>query len=114
VSDVSANVVSDDSITPVSIEHHCEEIFVGTQLAEKYNYLDYWFELDGARMRARTYLDSRDEALLYPALGPSQPDGSPSLLETPKLRTAVIAYLRRRFRKLKELGATGYSTIKPT
>jgi hypothetical protein len=86
-----------DPITPVSIEHSVDELWVDEQrqeLEQYYNYLDYHFERDGHYCRARLYLDEPRSVTLY---GPLAGRGQIIFVSDDQLETDVIAYLRRRF-----------------
>lgn len=89
-----------DPITPTEIEHRVDEIWDGSSLEQRYNYLDYHFEIDGAYCRARTYLDDIGTVTLF---GPFDHRGSVSKIDRPDLERAVAAYLAKRFPEVKRL-----------
>jgi hypothetical protein len=47
--------LSSDNVTPIEIEHRCDEIFKGEGLLQKYNYIVHHFDYNGSW--ARTYTD---------------------------------------------------------
>ena len=90
-----------DVVVPTEIEHKVEEIWGGAekdQLEQRYNFIDYHFELDGVYMRARTYLDDIEVAVVF---GPFEQRYGVKKVDRPKARDAVLAYLRRRFRTVQ-------------
>ncbi len=89
-----------DPITPVEIEHCVDEIWNGASLEERYNYLDYHFELGGAYCRARAYIDDIDTVTLF---GPFTRRGSLSKIDQPDLQRAATIYLGKRFLTVKRL-----------
>jgi hypothetical protein len=89
-----------DAITPIEIEHSVDEIWDGSSLEQRYNYLDYHFELDGAYCRARAYIDDFSNVTLF---GPFNQRGSISKIERPDLERAAIIYLAKRFPSVNRL-----------
>ncbi|ODU69360.1 MAG: hypothetical protein ABT11_12740 [Novosphingobium sp. SCN 66-18] len=87
----------DDAITPVQIEHSIDEVWIGEELDQYYNYLDYHFEEGGIYLRARVYLDDPRTATLF---GPFESRQSSKVVTAPSIREAVEAYLGRRFHKV--------------
>ncbi|MDP3174760.1 MAG: hypothetical protein Q8M88_10035 [Phenylobacterium sp.] len=106
-----ADVRIEDTIQPTSIEHPCEEVFDRGVLQQRYNYLDYWFNIEGVRLRARAYLDDPGRVAIYPPH--THADGPMHTIEAPAFREAVLAYLKRRYSTIDELSleADGYRTI---
>jgi hypothetical protein len=49
--------VNGDNVTPIEIEHRCDEIFEGEVLLQRYNYIVYHFDYNGSYLWARTYTD---------------------------------------------------------
>ena len=104
---MEARFVDEDPIGPTAIEHKCEEILYGEKLQERYNYIVYHFECDGAYCWARTYLDDVKTVSLF---GPFEnrttmnPTGAP-------FSDAVLAYLKRRFRIVQALKHDAYAPI---
>jgi hypothetical protein len=91
-----------DVVVPTEIEHTIEEIWGGEkadQLEQRYNFIDYHFELDGVYLRARAYLDDMEVAVVF---GPFERRGSIRKVDTPEAKDAVLAYLRRRFRTVQQ------------
>lgn len=101
-------VRTEDPIRPTVIRHQVEEIFHGAKLQERYNYIVYEFEQDGAFRWARTYLDEIRKVAIY---GPFGGRDDHREVEAPDFRDAVLAYLKRRFFEIQELGDSGYMTI---
>lgn len=88
-----------DSIKPVLIEHLVDEYYNSDgSLSESYNYLDYYFERDGWRIRARAYADEFGNAQWFP---PSAMVSNADYSWTPQLEADVAAYLARRFAKVR-------------
>lgn len=102
-------VVSDDPIRPLAIAHDCEEVLVGGRRERRENHLDYLFERDGVRLKARANLDTPGVVSIYPANATAP--GPTHTVPAPDLREAVIAFLMRRFDEIQELTLTGYQTI---
>lgn len=100
--------LSEDAIQPSEIRHRVEDIFVGDRLDERYNFIDYHFERDGAYCRARTYVVSISNVAIF---GPFAGRDDHQSIDAPELREAVLDYLKRRFAKINELGGDGYVTI---
>jgi hypothetical protein len=91
-----------DVVVPTEIEHKIEEIWGGEkkdQLEQRYNFIDYHFDLDGVYLRARAYLDDIEVAVVF---GPFERRGSSKKVDRPKARDAVLAYLRHRFRTVQQ------------
>jgi hypothetical protein len=94
-----------DVVVPTEIEHKLEEIRAGEkadQLEQVYNFIDYHFEPDGVYLRARAYLDDIGVAVVF---GPFERRGSTKAVDAPKATDAVLAYLRRRFRTVRQFQA---------
>ena len=93
-----------DVIEPSSIVHLVEEAvnLKTNQLEYRYDFIDYFFEVPGGAIRARTYLHSTDNVSVYLPKG--------GTLEHPDTGR-VLHYLARRFRKLERLGQDGYEEI---
>ena len=88
-----------DSIKPVLIEHLVDEIYNSDgSLSESYNYLDYYFERDGWRIRARAYADTFQEVTWH---APTAIVSSADRSATAGLEADVAAYLTRRFADAK-------------
>ncbi len=87
----------EDGILPVQIEHKIDEIWFGAELQERYNFLDYHFEAEGAYCRARAYADEMAEVTLY---GPLEHRQSITEVASPAFEQKVVVYLKRRFLKV--------------
>jgi hypothetical protein len=98
----------DDAILPSAIRHQVDEIYDGGRLQERYNFIDYDFERDGAYCRARTYLDTSGEVAVF---GPFAGRDDLRPVDAPRLRDAVLEYLKRRFQTIDALGENGYVRI---
>ena len=103
-----SGVTDTDAVSPSAIEHRCEEIWIGGELEQIYNYFVYRFDLDGLHYWARAYLDDIDEVSIMTAstdlegLATQQMDGPPA---------AMLDYLQRRYRRIMILGPEGYQPI---
>lgn len=82
-----------DLVCPTEIEHLVDEVWVGDQLTQRYNFLDYHFEA-GAYFRARVYLDEPHTATLF---GPFEGRGTLRESIADQADRAVVAYLERRY-----------------
>lgn len=92
-----------DPIAPVSIEHHVDEIWERPgKLEQRYNFFDYRFEPKDAYavMTARTYTHRIDEVTVSGPFSAREPHAR---MSAPQFEKAVLAYLGRRFRKVKRL-----------
>jgi hypothetical protein len=94
-SEVSERVA--DPIVPTQIEHSVDEVWDGDRLEQRYNYVDYHFERDGAHCRARSYADDFGEVTLFGLF--HGPDGTRTTSD-PSLERDVRAYLGKRFLKV--------------
>ncbi len=100
----------EDAILPVRITHNSEQIWDGERLEQDYNYLDYEFETEQHRYRARTYLNTIRTVAIY---GPFARDSDGvATLKGVEIDRRVLAYLRRRYVEIKTLGPNGYVPIK--
>ena len=99
-----------DDIEPSSVEHKVDEVIIGGEIEQAYNYIEYWFESSAGRIRARAYLGPTGSVSIYP---PIRQDSAGELIfgEDDRAREAVIRYFSRRFTVVKELGLTGYSAV---
>jgi hypothetical protein len=91
-----------DVVVPTEIEHKIEEIWGGEkldQLEQRYHFIDYHLEIDGAYLRARAYLDDIEVAYVF---GPFERRDSIKKVDRPQTRNAVLAYLTRRFRTVQK------------
>jgi hypothetical protein len=104
---VEFQFIDTDDIKPVEIEHKCEELFDGGAMQEKYNYLVYHFDCDGAYFWARTYTDQIGTVSVF---GPFEGRGSIKHLPGP-MNEAMLSYFKRRFRKIQTLGNAGYISV---
>lgn len=86
--------MTDDPIEPVEIEHLVDEVWDGDRLEQRYNFLDYHFEREGAYCRARSYADDFGAAVLF---GPFERRGSIKAVDNPTMQRDALAYLERRF-----------------
>ena len=102
--------INTDPVVPVEIEHKVDELFTNGVLQQRYNFIDYHFEVDGAYCRARAYLDSIESVAIY---GPFKARTSLSPVESPQFLEDVLSYLKRRFHEIKALGAEGYELLWP-
>lgn len=100
-------VDKEDAILPIRIVHNNEQLWLGNILEQSYNYLDYEFETEQHRYRARTYLDNVHVVAIF---GPFL-KGSNEAVEGIALDERVLAYLRRRFLEIQKLGPNGYEPI---
>lgn len=98
----------DDPISPSMIRHEVDEIAPEGVVEMIYNFLTYEFERDGAVCTAKAYLDSIGEVAIF---GPfASRDGlRPS--DAPEFKDDVLAYLKRRFGAIEELGEERYHRI---
>jgi hypothetical protein len=96
--------VESDDIEPSEIEHKCEELFDGDALVQKYNYIVYHFDCDGRYFWARTYTHEIDTVSVF---GPFDRRETKNKLPG-SLDEAMVAYLKRRFRKIETLSSEGY------
>jgi hypothetical protein len=86
-----------DPIEPTRIEHAVDDVWEGEQLLQRYNFLDYHFEHEGAYCRARSYADDFRDATLF---GPFDGPGSIRKIIALDFERDVLKYLQRRFRKI--------------
>lgn len=98
----------DDSIRPKSIRHEVDEIFADGELQQRYNFIEYEFEKDGAFCRARAYIDSISEVAVF---GPFVSKDELSPLTEDDFKNSVVDYMKRRFDLIVELGEYGYVTL---
>jgi hypothetical protein len=87
-----------DSITPTEIEHSIDEVWIGGELQQRYNFLDYHFTQSGAYLRARAYLDQMDRVALF---GPFEGRQILEPAVAPEALNAVLDYLHRRYRRVE-------------
>ena len=98
----------DDAIRPTTIRHQVDEIIVDGELRQRYNYIEYEFEKDGAYCRARSYVDQIGEAAIF---GPFAGKNDLRPVSASNFRDDVLDYLKRRFDHITELGDVGYVSI---
>lgn len=96
---------TDDAIRPTEIRHEVDEIKGDGGLLQRYNYIEYAFEMDGAFCRARSYIDTIGEVAFF---GPFAGKYDLSPIEAEEFRTGVLDYLKRRFDRITEIGENGY------
>ena len=99
-------IVDRDEVVPTEIEHRCEETFAGEELEQKYSYIVYYFNCNGAYFWARTYIDEIDTVSVY---GPFEGRRTTSRIRGP-LDEGMLSYLKRRFRRVQTLGSDGMWT----
>jgi hypothetical protein len=99
--------VDRDEVVPTEIEHKCEELFVGNACEQRYNYIIYHFDHNGAYFWARTYIDEIDTISVH---GPFGSRRAMNRISGP-LHEGMLSYLRRRFRKIQTLGNDGYVDV---
>ena len=102
-------IKKDDAVQPTEIEHRCDEMFDGERLIQRYNYIVYHFENGGRYFWARAYLDDAGAVAMY---GPFDSRAAKNPVAAGGLDDDVIAYLKRRFRKVQTLGSGGYTTAR--
>jgi hypothetical protein len=89
-----------DDELPISITHSRDTIVIDGNVEQDYRFLVYRFRGPDAEIFARTYLDDPWVVAIT-----SPPFGSP-------LPTEVIAYLRKRFDVIRQLGGPeGYTEL---
>ena len=75
-------IVDRDEVVPTEIEHRCEETFNGEELEQKYSYIVYYFNCNGAYFWARTYIDEIDTVSVYGPLRVDAPRVESGALST--------------------------------
>jgi hypothetical protein len=100
---MNLRLVDQDPVQPTAIEHKCDEVFVGNELEQRYNYIVYHFDGDGAYFWARTYLDDIKTVSLY---GPFENRATMKPIGV-SVNDAVLVYLQRRFSKVELLRDDG-------
>ena len=90
-----------DPIEPVRIEHGCDDLWLGEQLENRYNFFDYFFEEKGLGIRARAYLDDIATVVVFPALLLNSDQGVAAQVDAPEFRAKTIVYLRGRYRRIE-------------
>ena len=104
---MEALFIDEDPVRPTAIEHRCEEIVTEGKLEQRYNYIIYHFDCDGAYFWARTYLDDIKTVSLhgpFESRNAMRPTGG-------RFDEAVLAYLKRRFRNIQTLQDDGYASV---
>ena len=101
--------VDRDEVVPTEIEHRCEELFVGDKCEQRYNYVIYHFDRNGAYFWARTYIDEIDTVSVH---GPFEGRHAMNRVSGP-LNEGMLSYLKRRFRKIQTLGNEEYMEVWP-
>jgi len=101
---------SSDPISPVRIVHNCEQLWDGKKLMQCYNYIEYDFETEAHRYRARSYLGKNASVAIYGPFHKSEDGGT--VVAGIEIDSRVLSYLRRRFAKIEKLGTSGYTTIR--
>ena len=104
---MEACLLDEDPVRPTAIEHRCEEIITEGKLEQKYNYIIYHFECDGAYFWARTHVDDIRTVSLH---GPFESRATMRPARG-RIDEAVLAYLRRRFRNIQTLRDDGYASV---
>lgn len=99
--------VDQDPVHPTAIEHKCDEIFLGSKLEQRYNYIVYHFEGDGTYLWARTYTDDIKTVSLH---GPFESRANMKPVGG-VAHQGILAYLRRRFEHVTMLRDNGYASI---
>lgn len=106
------NVVEEDPITPVSIQHKVDEYFENNRLMNRYNFVVYRFVLGGAEMHARCYMDDAAEVSILGSFVLNDGTAPLETVDAPELHQAVVRYLARRFNVITELHPDcGYQPI---
>jgi hypothetical protein len=102
--------ISEDTVAPSRLEHLCDQIIFDGKIEQQYNFLSYEFVCDDMLVCARAYLDDISEVSLF---GPYRRDLPPEnqVPLSVAFPPSVLAYLQRRYRRLKILGADGYETL---
>ncbi|WP_428406983.1 hypothetical protein [Hyphococcus sp.] len=100
----------DDRLTPVRIEHLCEEIHADGALEQKYNYLAYHFEMDDRYLWARAYLDEIDKVSIF---GPFDSEQTRNPVSDGAFENLTVEYFKRRFDVIEKLSeeAGGYVVV---
>ena len=99
----------DDALTPSRIDHLVEEIYADGALEQKYNYLVYHFERNGAYIRARAYLDEIGVVSIYGPYESELVNSAP--VEDAAFFALALAYLKRRYETVQKLAGDGYETV---
>lgn len=100
---------SEDPISPVRITHGCDQLWRGDRLEQRYNFLDYEFETEAHRYRARAYLDDIQTVSIF---GPFEK--ATTILTAAvgvEIDHRVLAYLRRRYAVIKKPSPDGYVPV---
>jgi hypothetical protein len=108
--DPEVGYISNDAIVPSRLEHLCDQIIIDGKIDQQYNFLSYEFVCDDMLVLARAYLDDILEVSLF---GPYRCDLPPEQ-QVPlavAFPPSVLAYLQRRYKRLKILGSEGYVTL---
>lgn len=88
-----------DPIQPVKITHSVDEVIDNGALQQRYDFLDYEFERDGAIARARVYTDAIGTVSVF---GPFADRRTLAAVQAPAFMDDVLAYLKRRFRRVQQ------------
>jgi hypothetical protein len=97
--------VDQDPVRPTEIEHKCEEVFVGSEVEQRYNYLVYHFDSESTYFWARAYLDDIMTVSLH---GPFESRATMKPVSG-LVDEALLFYLRRRFTNVQVLRNDGYA-----
>jgi|RhiMethySRZTD1v2_1073278.scaffolds.fasta_scaffold1150963_2 hypothetical protein len=91
-----------DSARPHAIVHSCDYLLRDDGTLEfHYNYLDYFWEIDGAKIRARHYLD-RPRPLTVAVMMDFK-------LFDQRKYVGILNYLQRRFAVIETFDSKGYT-----
>lgn len=97
---------SDDAL-PSEIEHKCEEVPGDDAHPQTYNYFVYHFIRNGRYFWARSYVNDIGRVSVY---GPFDSRETMKAVSG-SLDDAVLAYLRRRYRRIETLTSRGYVEV---
>ena len=87
-------------VSPRQIVHGCDyHVEENGELEYHYNFLDYTWDIDGAEVRTRHYLDEGSRVNVMMPIAE---------LDQPKYG-GILTYLQRRYRVLKTLEGEGYA-----
>lgn len=93
---------------PYLITHDRDQFRDNGQLAQDYNFINYWFGDPAAPIHARHYLGSNEVSVILPGAG-----GRGLSLDEAKaaIPAGVLCYLQTRFAKIDVLTTSGYETV---
>jgi hypothetical protein len=100
--------VTEADLEPFKITHNRDILYLEGRLQQDYNFIDYYFGVEGDPLTARYYLGDEDVKIT-----PSPTNDIPGNIDVASalIDPAVLSYFQKRFRQISVMTSEGYEPL---